>query len=101
MREMKYKKFKSVTEMAKSDISKYIIELKKDESTHYKNNKNFYKSRGKFSSKKYNSPDYGPNDCFLKGETLYQESYIYSTEMLFSKETKWLNKQLGIHSVNK
>ena len=98
---MKDKKFKSVTELAKSDISNYICELKKDESTEFKNNKHFYTSRGKFSTKKYNAPDHGPNDCFLKGEILYQESYIYSTEMLFSKETKWLNKQLGIHSVNK
>jgi len=98
---MKSKDFKSVTEMAKSDISKYISQLKKDESTEFKNNKHLHTIGRKFSSGKYNSPQYGPNDCFLVGETLHQESYICSTEMLFSKETKWLNKQLGIHSVNK
>ena len=49
---MKDKKFKSVTELAKSDISNYICELKKDESTEFKNNKHFYTSRGKFSTKK-------------------------------------------------
>jgi len=101
MREMMKDSFKSVTEMAKSDISKYIGELRKAESIEFKNNKHLHTMGRKFSSGKYNSPQHGPNDCFLVGEALHYESYIYSTEMLFSKETKWLNKQLGIHSVNK
>ena len=98
---MKNKKIKSVTEMAKKDISEYISGLKKEESKNFQNNKDCYTIGGKYSTGKFNSPLYGPDDCFLVGETIPFESYICSTEMLFSKETKWLNKQLGIHTLNK
>jgi len=98
---MKKNKFKSVTEMAKYDISQHIGGLKKVESENFQNNKDCYTIGGYYSTQKANNRNGDPDDCFLVGETIPYESYIHSTESLFSKETKWLNNQLGIHSINK
>ncbi len=85
--------------MARKDISEYISGLKKDESKSFQSNKDCYTIGRKYSNRKFS--DNGVNDCFLVGETIPYESYICSTEMLFSEETKFLNQQLGIHTLNK
>ena len=49
---MKKNKFKSVTEMAKYDISQHIGGLKKVESENFQNNKDCYTIGGYYSTQK-------------------------------------------------
>ena len=86
-----------VFHIASRDISKYLNEKRKDERQFYKDNKWGFTIGSRYSTQLWSQRW---NDGFTKGESMY-ESYIVGMSDINNEETRRLNRELGLHTINK
>ena len=86
----------SVVNIASRDISEYLKPKRKSEREFYKNNKWGFTVGSDYSTLLWSL---GWNDGFTKGDSMY-ESYIVGISHVNTKETRRLNKELGLDVIN-